>query len=365
MRITVDSKKYLLALNRSPKFGPKRVSQVLSRLDNLREIYSFSPVQLRNKLGSELSSLVIEARQQADPDQEEGIVKRLKLAVVVLGEKDYPKLLSEIPDPPALLYVKGDLKVFDNHAVAVVGSRKCSAYGLQMTAKITTPLAQAGALIVSGLALGIDGCAHRAALNASGVTCGVLANGLDQIYPSSHEQLAQQIVSTGGAIVSEFPPGIPAYPGNFPTRNRIIAGLSKAVVIIEAALDSGALYTATAALDYNREVLALAGDVNRPQAAGCNRLIKMGAKLVTGAEDVMESLNLDLKVAEAKARKLLPKSEIEVKICDLLNQKQPLSVDEIIRSVKLPAADVGSAITLMEIKGLIRNLGAGNYVLES
>lgn len=352
-------------MNRNPKLGPARLLKIKKVLKDWSLAWEMDEWSLAKRLEPEIVKYILEARKKVNPDRELQIVQRLGLTVLSLGDKKYPKLLSEIPDPPIILYVKGDPGALDNLNIAVVGSRRCSPYGLQMATRIAEELAGAGAAVISGLALGIDGAAHTATLQAGGITVAVLGNGLDQIFPSSHSGLARRITESGGAIISEYAPGTPGLKFNFPLRNRIIAGLSKAVVVVEADLKSGALYTASAGLDYNREVLAVPGDVTRSQAAGCNRLIQMGARLVTSAQDIFDALEVETKVSQKTAQKAFPDNPTEEAIYAMLDSSISKNLDEIIRACKLPAADVGSAITLMEIKGLIRNQGAGNYVLET
>ncbi|MBL7141619.1 DNA-protecting protein DprA [Patescibacteria group bacterium] len=217
------------------------------------------------------------------------------MQTINIKDKNYPELLREIYDPPQTLYVNGQLKAKEKYPLAVVGTRKVSLYGQKITRSLVRALSQAGFTIISGLALGVDGLAHQTTLDAGGKTIAVLGSSLDIIYPSSHQQLAQKIIKSKGAIVSEYEPKTRPSKWTFPARNRIVAGLSLGTLVVEAPKKSGALITARFALEQGREVFAVPGSVYNENSAGCNLLIKMGAKPVTKPEDILESFNLKLK----------------------------------------------------------------------
>lgn len=281
------------------------------------------------------------------------------------AEGTYPSRLKQIHKPP-LLYVRGALIDADEPCFAVVGTRAPTTYGRQIVGELVEPLARAGLTIVSGLALGIDALAHEAALNAGGRTIAVLGGGVDDgsIYPVTNRNLAFRIIKEGGAVISEFPPGAESFKSNFPQRNRIISGLSLGVLIIEAKEDSGSLITARAALDQNREVFAVPGDITRATSIGPNNLIKMGARPVTTASDILDALGLENLKESAAARAIHPDSKEEAALLPHLS-REPVHIDELVRASGLPVASVGSALTLMEIKGKIRHLGGMNYVIAS
>jgi DNA processing protein len=260
-----------------------------------------------------------------------------------------------------VLYVRGQLTHEDEWAVAVVGTRRASAYGKTVTLRLTTDLSANHVTIVSGLARGIDGEAHRAALKAGGRTIAVLGCGLDVIYPPEHRHLAREILENG-AIVSEYPLGTRPEASNFPPRNRIISGLSIGVLVIEAGLKSGALITADYAADQGREVFAVPGNLYVRSSVGTNRLIQDGAKLVVGAEDVLEELNLMMVAQQNEVRAVVPETETEALLLQYLSL-DPTHVDEISLQAGLPIADVTSNLALMELKGLVRQAGGMNYVL--
>lgn len=298
-----------------------------------------------------------------DPDKELEKVVKLDIDVVTLNDPRYPMLLKEIADPPALLYLRGGLKLEDDIAIAIVGSRSYSDYGRQVAIDFATELAQAGVTVVSGLALGIDGFAHQAALDAAGRTIAVLAHGLDQIYPRSNTSLARQIIREDqGAILSEFPVGTPSYPTNFPIRNRIIAGLALGTLIVEGSQKSGTLLTAQAALDYNRQVYAVPGPIYSQTSAAPNNLLKMGAKPVTSADDILQDLNLESRRLKGKTLAVLPDNPLEQAILAALG-KDPVHIDKIAATANLDITKTSSTLIMMEMKGKARNIGGNVYIL--
>ncbi|MFH1392749.1 MAG: DNA-processing protein DprA [bacterium] len=276
--------------------------------------------------------------------------------------KKYPRLLKEIFKPP-VLYVRGGFKKADNSAIAIVGTRTPTHYGKQVAHKLAYDLAQSGLTIISGLALGIDTIAHKTALEAHGRTIAVLGSGIDDksFYPQENKKLALEIEKSG-AVISEYPAGTSAKPGYFPQRNRIVAGLCLGTLIIEAGYKSGALITAHCALDQNREVFCVPGSIFSEKSAGANNLIKLGAKLVTSAKDVLEELNLTQTLKLFAAEKIIPDNKEEAKILKFLNH-EPKHIDELIKKTKLSPAVLSAAISMMEIKAKIKNIGGGNYVL--
>ena len=265
-------------------------------------------------------------------------------------------MLKEIYAPPPILYYQGNFDTNNEILFSVVGTRKISPYGRQVTEQIVYNLAANGLNIVSGLALGIDACAHQAALNANGKTIAVLGCGLNQIYPVSNQQLAKKIIAAGGTIISEFPLGTPPYKSNFPQRNRIISGLSFGTLVTQANLNSGALITAQFALEQNREVFAVPGDINRLGSQGPNQLIKNGAKMVSAAGDILEFLNIKRVNNIKTANKILPQTQEEKNILEALIN-EPQHIDKIAQLVRLDISVVSATLTVMEMKGLVKNLG--------
>ncbi len=267
----------------------------------------------------------------------------------------FPPLLRQISSPPQGLFVRGELN--DQPAISIVGTRRNTSYGKRCIEAIVPDLVSAGFTIVSGMALGIDGLVHRAVLNAGGKTIAILGTGIDDaaIYPRAHTSLAHEIIESGGALISEFPPGTGSRKEHFPIRNRLIAGWSLATVVIEASTDSGSLITAKQALEANREVLAVPGSVWSDVSMGCNKLISAGARVCSSANDVLESLEIDRPELVSQARALMPLTPEESHILDLLSS--PLHVDDIVNKTGMDPGSVGARLTLLEVKGYIAQLG--------
>ncbi len=283
--------------------------------------------------------------------------------VIPLSDSRYPALLKQTYDPPICLFVRGNLDA-KGSMLAVVGTRSFSPYGKQVTEELVTALVHAGLTIVSGLALGIDGCAHAATLASGGNTIAVLGSGIDRwtIFPAVHRPLAEKIIAADGAVIAEYPPGFLPTAYSFPERNRIIAGLSLGTLVVEAGEKSGALITARSALDNNREVFAVPHNITSKTSGGTNTLIKMGATLVTSAEDIFQVLNLS-EIKQTLAPSIHPESEEEAALLPLLS-REPLHMDEIIHQSGLGSSRVMSTMTLMEMKGKVRNIGGMMYVLS-
>jgi len=283
---------------------------------------------------------------------------------ITLQDKDYPAILKEIHDPPKELYIEGEIINQDKVAIGVVGTRKYTQYGKEVCLDIAGKLAKLGITIVSGLAKGIDTFAHQAALENNGRTIAVLGSGLDKgsFFPRSNYSLSKKI-SQQGAMISEYPPGTRGTQFTFPQRNRIISGLSLGVLIVEAPEESGALITAALALEQNREVFAIPGSIYEKNSIGTNQLIKMGAKLVTDVEDILEELNLSHLLTTEK-KHIKPENKEEEIIISILSA-QPTHIDEIIKKSGLPAGTVNSVLMILELKKVVRNLGRGNYILCS
>ncbi|MFA5927625.1 MAG: DNA-processing protein DprA [Patescibacteria group bacterium] len=355
-----DKLPYILALNAHPKIGGQTIKKVLAVFSDPKHLWSAIEGEIRSSLEPRVAELVLSARKTYSPEGEQEKIKRLDLGCVTIDDKQYPSLLAEIPDAPAILYIKGDASAIKKPGIAIVGSRKFTSYGKWVAKKFSTECADNGIVVVSGLALGIDGEAHRAVLDAGGVTIGVLACGLDRIYPSSHIELAREIIERGGAIVSEYSPGTEAFKQNFPARNRIIAGLTLGTLVVEAGEGSGSLITAGCALDYNREVFAVPGGIDSHSSVGTNVLIQKGAKLVMTIYDILDELPIKLKRTEEKARETIPQSEDEQKIMSVLEGGEML-VDTIIKESQLNVISVNCALTMMEMKGMIQNIGGGRY----
>jgi len=281
-----------------------------------------------------------------------------KIQTIKKSSRNYPEILKEISDAPKQLYVRGNLPKDHNLNFAIVGTRAASDYGRTLTFKIAKELAELGFNIVSGLALGIDTQAHLGALEGKGRTTAVMGSAIDDnsIYPSENLNLVKKIISSGGAIISEYEPGTKSEIWFFPERNRIISGLSRGVLVVEAPEKSGALITARIALEQNREVFAIPGSIFSKNSIGTNNLIKSGAKMVTTVDDILEELNL----TELKTEKGIEKEENltkEEKIILKIIEKEPIHTDKICKISKMAAGQVLSIVSVLEIKGIIKNIG--------
>lgn len=281
---------------------------------------------------------------------------------IALQDKEYPAILKEIHDPPKELYINGEIINQDKVAVAIVGTRKFTQYGKQVAYDISGSLAKLGITIVSGLARGIDTFAHEAALESGGRTIAVLGSGLDgeSFFPSSNWSLSEKIAKQG-AIITEYPSGTRGTNFTFPQRNRIVSGLSLGVVVIEAPEKSGALITASLALEQNREVFAVPGNIYERNSQGTNKLIKMGAKLTTNIEDILEELNLTHLLSAENKINYKPENKEEEIVLSLLSIK-PVHIDEIIKQSKMPASSINSTLMILELKKVIKNLGKNNFI---
>lgn len=357
--------KFWNAINLNPKIGPAKFKKIYTYFKTMEEAWNADASDLK-KCGLEEKDIeyFFAKKQEIDPDLEFEKIKKEKIKIITIKDQNYPKLLKEIYLPPPLLYVKGDLEKGLDLTLGVVGTRKPTLYGKEVTAEIVRDLALAGITIVSGLAYGIDAEAHKETINLSKKTIAVLGSGIDQesIYPSNNRKLASEIIENGGAIITEYPVGTLPLKQHFPARNRIISGLSLGVLVVEAPKESGALITANYALEQNREVFAIPGSVFNKNSEGPNNLIKMGAKLVTSASDILEELNLNETTKFLMNKKIIPESKEEEKILRVLSQ-EPAHINLIAQKTKIPIKTISATLTLMEIKGKVKNLGNMYYVI--
>jgi DNA processing protein len=361
MTAGVDERIYWVLLTGVSGIGPSRFARLLEHFGDAESAWRATPLDLA---GAGLDRRAVEAlvalRAARDPEAEQRRLERLGVSVLTLGDAEYPDRLREIADAPPVLYLRGALAVADAWAVAVVGTRRATAYGRHVTEKLVGDLARAGVTVVSGLARGIDTVAHKAALAAGGRTLAVLGSGLDRLYPEENARLAEGIAEQG-AILTEYPLGTPPDAQHFPRRNRIVSGLTIGTLVVEADFKSGAMHTANHAAEQGRDVFAVPGSILSPASAGPNQLIKEGAKVVTSAEDVLEELHLTGVAEQRAARAVLPSDPTEALLLGLLSA-EPTHVDEVTRAAGLPASVVTSTLTLMELKGLARQLGGMLYV---
>lgn len=340
--------------------GPVHYRNLVQTLGTAEAVWHASNDDLlRGGLSPKMAQKFITWRAAQDPQALADDVSRRGIQIVGLDNNNYPELLKAIHDPPYVLYYRGHLPSADALCLGVVGSRRATDYGLRVAGNLSRDLAKSGLVIVSGLAWGIDEAAHKATLEANGLTIAVLAGGLDGQDAPRKDMLAKNIVDTGGCVVSEFPPTMPPLMHHFPIRNRIISGISKATLVVEAAEKSGSLITARAALDENREVFAVPGPITSPTSVGTNRLCRDGAHVVTCAEDVLAALGVTHSLPTPKVG--LPATTEAQAIYAILTM-EPQHIDDIARTVNLSAPLVGSALTLMEIEGWARHVGSSRYI---
>jgi len=359
----MEGQNYLVALSHFQRFGPRRLKLFFDFFGSWQAVWQ-APAQLLSQCGikSETVSLFLEFRNKINPDAllEQIIKKDIKL--LFLEDELYPPLLREIYDPPFVLYYRGtiDEQTFAL-PLAVVGTRKISSYGKEVTEDFIKELVASEITIISGLALGVDCLAHETAVTAGGRTVAFLGSGVDEIYPRTNYQLAQGIMKNKGALISEYPPGTLPFKANFPRRNRLIAGSSLGTLVIEAAEKSGALITARYALEEGRDVFAVPGSVYAQSSQGPNNLLRAGAKAVTGANDIKESLGIEAAKSRILHQAHLPLAGEEMIIIELLGGETK-HANEIARLAKMTINVVNSRLTIMEMKGLVKHLGGMNYV---
>ncbi len=347
---------YWVALSRCLRLGPARFA-LLRKFPSMAEAWAASQSGLEaTGLEPSVAAALLEHRAATDVDKSWQEIATLGLTVLTIADPRYPRPLAETADPPPLLYVRGDADLLSAPSVAVVGTRRATSYGLRAAHEVTSALVRAGLVVVSGLAYGIDACAHRACLEAGGKTVAVMAAGLDEVYPTANRSLAERIVAGGGAWVSEFPPKVPPLKQHFPFRNRIIAGLTQGTVVIEAAPESGALLTAKLALEANREVFAVPGSIYAPESRGTNELIAAGAHAVLEAADVLKEFGLE----ERSAAPREPLTEPEAALFSLIPEAG-VTADELVRQTGQGVGTVVALLTVLELKGYVRNQGGQGY----
>ena len=357
----MNDKRYWVGFNLVKGIGAVRLQALCNHFGDLALAWQAPADALQAAgLSPKLAERVAQVRAGVDLDKYLTKVKAQGIEILTWDDELYPPRLKEIDQPPPVLYVRGALTTEDSWAVAVVGTRRISAYGRQVAEEIASFLAANGVTVVSGLARGVDAIAHQSALKAGGRTIAVLGCGVDRIYPPEHVQLAEKMMASG-ALISDYAPGTPPDASNFPPRNRIISGLSMATVVVEAGETSGALITAQFAIDQGREVFAVPGNILAPQSKGTNRLIAQGARPMLSVRDLLDVLNLTRVTEQRLVRKALPTDETESKLMSVLTH-EPLHMDEIRNQTGLPIERVSATLVMMELKGLVRQVGGLNYV---
>ena len=357
----MDEKRYWIGFTLVKGIGAVRFQRLLEYFGDAESAWGANLAELAEAgLSTKLAERLIAVRENVDLFRvwEQTLTKGIQ--VLTWMDEAYPQRLKEIEQPPPVLYLRGELLPEDTWAVAVVGTRRVTPYGRQVTEEIASFLAANGITVVSGLARGVDSLAHSAALKAGGRTLAVLGSGVDRIYPPENRALANQILERGAAL-SDYAPGTPPEASNFPPRNRIISGLSMGVVVVEAGKTSGALITAEFAAEQGREIFAVPGNILAPQSKGTNKLIQQGALPFLSASDITQALNLARVGQHKAARKALPADDVEAKLLDTMGE-EPLHVDEIRNQTNLPVEKVSATLVMMELKGMVRQVGNMQYV---
>ena len=354
--------KYWVGFSFIPGIGRVRLGQLENSFGNLEEAWKAPPSELKK---AHLDDNVVQAintwRPRLSLDAEMEKMERHDVQAFIWHDNAYPSRLKEIYDYPPILYVKGKLLPEDEWCLAVVGTRRATVYGRQVTEEIIADLARNQITVASGLARGIDTVAHQSALEAGGRTIAVSACGLDIIYPSENTALAKRITEHG-ALISEYPLGTRPKPEHFPRRNRILSGMSLGVLVTEAGESSGALITADLALEQNRDVLAVPGSILSPASRGTNHLIQEGAKLVQNCQDILEELNLRAVSQQLEFKGIIPTSDMELLIMKQLSA-EPAHIDDICANSSLPVSTISSTLAMMELKGLVKSVGSMKYIL--
>lgn len=349
--------------------GPRIRQALMVRFGSARAVFEAAPsdVSQVEGVGPKLSRAISAARREVNVEEELAICREHRIGLVLHSRPEYPRLLKEICDPPGVLFVRGEILPTDATAIAIVGTRHASQYGLAQAQQLAAGLSRAGFTIVSGMARGIDAAAHRGALSAGGRTIAILGGGVLNIYPPEHDELAAEIIQRG-AVASESPPRAPALGGTFPQRNRIVTGMCLGVIVVEAAERSGALISARHAMEQGREVFAVPGRVDSRTSRGCHRLIRDGAKLVESVDDVLEELGPLVEAApredgrEIRHVAELQLNEIEQQVLSAI-QDEATSIDDVVVASGLPVPRVLSTVSALEMRRIIRRV-SGNSVIR-
>lgn len=358
----MNEHKYWLGFSLIPNIGPKRLQLLSDHFGSLSLAWSASASDLSHAgLGDRLAADVVQMRARINPDAALERVHKAGAQVLALGDEDYPLLLRQIDDPPAVIFIRGNAVCLNTRAISIVGTRKATKYGRDVAFDLSKQLAAQNITVISGLAQGIDTAAHQGALAGGGFTLAVMGCGVDIPYPRENVNLARQI-SERGALVSEYPVGTQPIPANFPRRNRILSGLSLGVLVVEAPENSGALITANLAGDQGREVFAIPGAIYNQMSRGSNRLIQDGAKLVQDVQDILSELNIAYEQVETREKTLqiAPGNDTERLILQHLHV-EPIHVDDLARITGLNIVDVTSTLTILELKGLAQMVGPMQY----
>jgi len=367
-----------IALNMTPGVGPRAATKLLERFGSASSVFAATRTELQSlRLKPETVDSILKKEFHARSESEFAQVKSQGGDILVLDDGSYPSLLKEIANPPPVLYVKGDWQAcFDQPGIGVIGSRACSTYGLNASEMLSRDLASRGITITSGLARGIDTAAHKGAIDARGRTAAVMGTGIDNVYPRENNGLVREILANGGCLVTQFPLGTPPIKENFPYRNRIISGLSLGVLVIEASERSGSLITAGLAVEQDREVMAVPGNITSGNSFGTNYLIKSGAKLVQQWQDVVAEMPGEVRAAilppktddagrrfTRQPQPIVPAglTDAELKIWNVLAPDDETHIDVLLETTGLNFGDLNAALVSLDIKDLIRVLPGKHY----
>jgi DNA processing protein len=366
----VSERLYYLAFSNFPGIGPIKFEKLLKIFDSAESAWKSEVKEFENAVGKSLAQKFELFRKEFDPSDYASRLLKNKINFVCINEDRYPERLKKIKNPPYVLYIKGEINFnpstgsgqASEKLLAIVGTRKITNYGRSVTKLFSSALAEQGIVIVSGLALGVDAEAHISCLESGGKTIAVLGNGVDMCYPRENQRIYDRIVDGGGAVISELPPGEQPNVGSFPSRNRIVAGLSDGVLVTEGASDSGSLITANFGLEFGRQVFAVPGPITSSLSAAPLRLIEKGAKLVVSPDDVIKELGLKIKELRKNKDLYIGLGKEEHLIIQLI-ENEPMQFDEIVRRLKIDSAKAGSVLSIMEIKGIVKNSG-GSFSLN-
>ncbi len=369
-----NQREALLGLGLIDRLGIQRIRLLLQAVDHPAEIFTLSKSELEqvNGIGPHTAELILSFDDWSAVDAELEKAQRLGAELITYLDDNYPPLLREIYDPPLLIWIKGNADVLNRPGIAVVGTRRATAYGRETAQKLSGELAEKGLSIVSGLAFGVDAAAHKATVNVGGTTVAVLGSGIDVIYPQKNAELAGEIIETGGAVITEFAPGTPPDAGNFPERNRIVSGLTLGTLVVESGLKGGSMITAQSALMQNREVFVVPHSLKNVNGQGCNHLIKRGAgKLVQTVDDIIEELPLhetvklqgqESKSPQKASWKSLDLDEKSRQICELLSKK-PMHIDDLSEATGTPSHALLAKLLELEMQECVRQRAGKNFEL--
>lgn len=363
----MDERAYWLGFSQVPNIGPTRFAKLLKHFGSAQVAWESSEKEVANVIGHKLAAAFIDFKKKFHIEEYEEKMQKAKVGYVIVTDATYPELLKQIKNPPFVLFYKGNKKVLEQEfAIGIVGTRKITSYGRQVTEIITRELVDAGCIIVSGLAMGVDAVAHQTTIDNGGKTIAVLGCGVDCCYPRENERLYTQILEHDGVVISEYGVGMAPTVGSFPSRNRIIAGLSQGIVVTEGAADSGALITARDALAASRKVFAVPGPVTSSLSQGPYQLIKSGAVVVGSGKEILEELQIKSSTGTKSTTgttRMKGKTKEEQRILGLLAD-QELHFDDLVKLTKIDSSQLGTILSLMEMKGMIKSLDAGFFGIK-